>query len=85
MIGVFLAILELVRHHSVSTQQEGIHGEIWVLPGERFDAEREFDSLDYEDSHSQPSLQARLDNNAHPNAPPGSAPDDAHSSPRAES
>ncbi len=48
MIGVFLAILELVRHHSVSTQQEGIHGEIWVLPGERFDAQREFNSLDDE-------------------------------------
>lgn len=36
MIGVFLAILELVRHHSVLTEQEGIHGEIWVLPGRQF-------------------------------------------------
>lgn len=36
MIGVFLAILELVRHHSVRTEQEQVHGEIWVLPGKNF-------------------------------------------------
>jgi segregation and condensation protein A len=36
MVGVFLAILELVRHHSVRTEQGELHGEIWVLPGESF-------------------------------------------------
>src|SRR5690606_7667060 len=36
MIGVFLAILELVRHHSVRTVQNDLHGEIWILPGEAF-------------------------------------------------
>lgn len=36
MIGVFLAILELVRHHSVRTEQRDLHGEIWILPGENF-------------------------------------------------
>ena len=36
MIGVFLAILELVRHHSVRTLQEDLHGEIWILPGDQF-------------------------------------------------
>jgi segregation and condensation protein A len=36
MVGVFLAILELVRHHSVRTEQDDLHGEIWVLPGEAF-------------------------------------------------
>lgn len=41
MIGVFLAILELVRHHSVRTRQEDLHGEIWILPGDEFS-----DSLD---------------------------------------
>lgn len=30
VIGMFLAILELVRHHSVEAEQEG--GEIWVRP-----------------------------------------------------
>ena len=37
MVGVFLAILELVRHHSIQASQEGVHGEIEVLPGRRFD------------------------------------------------
>jgi segregation and condensation protein A len=32
MIGVFLAILELVRHHCVQTEQREPHGEIHVLP-----------------------------------------------------
>ncbi len=41
MIGVFLAILELVRHHSAHTQQNDLHGEIWILPGDQFS-----DSLD---------------------------------------
>ena len=39
MVGVFLAILELVRHHSVRTEQLETHGEIWVLPGETFNTE----------------------------------------------
>ena len=36
MIGVFLAILELVRHHSIRTEQRDLHGEIFILPGEHF-------------------------------------------------
>ena len=36
MIGVFLAILELVRHHSITTEQDEGHGEIWVSPGTQF-------------------------------------------------
>lgn len=36
VIGVFLAVLELVRHHSVEAEQEGDSGEIWVKPGENF-------------------------------------------------
>jgi segregation and condensation protein A len=42
MIGVFLAILELVRHHSVRTEQNDLHGEIWIHPGESFQAEMDF-------------------------------------------
>lgn len=36
MIGVFLAILELVRHHSVDAKQDHLYSEIWVVPGESF-------------------------------------------------
>lgn len=48
MIGVFLAILELVRHHSVVTDQPNLHGEIWVHPGEEFEADFDGDSVESE-------------------------------------
>jgi segregation and condensation protein A len=31
-IGMFLAVLELVRHHHVRTDQNDLFGEIWILP-----------------------------------------------------
>lgn len=34
MIGVFLATLELVRHHDVRFEQNDLFGEIWLSPGE---------------------------------------------------
>ena len=46
MIGVFLAILELVRHHSVRTDQTDLHGEIWILPGDKFDEQLEVSNVD---------------------------------------
>ncbi len=36
MIGLFLAVLELVRHHSVETEQDEGCAEIWLRPGARF-------------------------------------------------
>ena len=46
MIGVFLSILELVRHHSVRTEQADGHGEIWVLPGQVFNASLDLSNVD---------------------------------------
>jgi segregation and condensation protein A len=37
IVGIFLAVLELARHHGVRTEQRELHGEIWVVPGEGFD------------------------------------------------
>lgn len=34
LVGLFLATLELVRHHDVQLEQEELFGEIWILPGE---------------------------------------------------
>lgn len=31
LVGIFLAILELIRHHQVQVEQEELFGEIWVL------------------------------------------------------
>ena len=32
LVGMFLAVLELVRHHRVRVEQNDLFGEIWVLP-----------------------------------------------------
>ena len=37
IIGVFLAILELVRHHNVTAEQDGARGDIWLNATEGFD------------------------------------------------
>jgi len=37
IVGVFLAVLELARHHGVRTEQSDLHGEIWLVPGDGFD------------------------------------------------
>lgn len=36
LIGMFLAILELVRNKQVRAEQNQMHGEIWILPGAKF-------------------------------------------------
>jgi segregation and condensation protein A len=46
MIGVFLAILELVRHHDVRTEQHDLHGEIWILPGPDFATALDLSNVD---------------------------------------
>lgn len=43
MIGVFLAVLELVRHNNVRTDQDDAHGEIWIHGG---NVEGDFDTAD---------------------------------------
>jgi segregation and condensation protein A len=46
MLGVFLAILELVRHHSVRAEQPALYGEIWLTPDKQFSAEVNFGRVD---------------------------------------
>jgi segregation and condensation protein A len=36
IVGVFLAVLELIRHHAVVAVQEDVHGDIRLLRGETF-------------------------------------------------
>jgi segregation and condensation protein A len=38
IVGIFLAVLELVRHHHVRAEQDDSHGEIWIVADEGFDA-----------------------------------------------
>ena len=46
IVGVFLAVLELVRHHSVVAEQDGLAGEIWIVPGDDFDPAKEIAAAD---------------------------------------
>jgi segregation and condensation protein A len=46
MIGMFLAILELVRHQQVRAEQNQLFGEMWVLPGPAPSAELDPSSVD---------------------------------------
>ncbi len=32
LIGIFLAVLELVRHYRVRSEQNELFGEVWILP-----------------------------------------------------
>jgi segregation and condensation protein A len=46
LIGMFLAILELVRHHQVRTDQNQLFSEIWVYPGPSTGADLDVTKVD---------------------------------------
>ncbi len=54
-VGIFLALLELVRDHYVLAEQNGLFGEIWVLPGRNFAEQLDLSRADsYEPDVSEP-------------------------------
>ena len=61
MVGIFLAILELTRHHNVQTRQGDLHSEILIVPGDGFDTKAEFsDAEGYDQSKTLPGDPASL-------------------------
>jgi len=66
MIGVFLAVLELVRHHSVLTEQPDPHGEIWILPGEHFQASLSLHNVDTYDHRETPDRSSQSPGDSSP-------------------
>lgn len=48
LVGMFLAVLELVRHHHSRASQEELFGEIWLEPGERPLPDQVAEVADYE-------------------------------------
>ncbi|MBX3414329.1 MAG: segregation/condensation protein A [Pirellulales bacterium] len=46
VVGIFLALLELVRHHSVRAEQNELFGEIWLVPGENRREDVDFSGAD---------------------------------------
>jgi segregation and condensation protein A len=53
VIGMFLAILELIRHHCVEADQTDPYGEIWVLAGESFSSVLELSQVDNYDGNAE--------------------------------
>jgi len=45
-VGIFLAILELVRHHGIWAEQNELFGEIWILPGDATPEELQLSGVD---------------------------------------
>jgi segregation and condensation protein A len=60
LIGVFLAILELVRHQCVAAEQKALHGEIWIIRGPNFGASLDLTNVDnYEHAPSSATEAAK--------------------------
>jgi segregation and condensation protein A len=54
LVGIFLAILELVRHHHIRVEQNALFGEIWVLPNLECTAPLDLSNVDeYEHATSE--------------------------------
>ena len=64
MIGVFLAILELVRHRHVQAEQDQIHGEIWIQPSEEFSETLDVTDIDSYDNARRDGQQLAADSSS---------------------
>jgi len=53
LVGLFLATLELVRHHGVHLEQGELFDEIWILPGNAASGLLEIASADNYEPHGQ--------------------------------
>ncbi|PQO44819.1 segregation and condensation protein A [Blastopirellula marina] len=55
IIGIFLALLELIRHYNVLAHQDDDDPEIWITAGEGFQTEVQFEDVDeYESGKPTP-------------------------------
>lgn len=52
LVGVFLAVLELTRHHNVRTEQADLYSDILIVPGEGFSTELQLSTVDEYNPHS---------------------------------
>lgn len=75
LVGIFLAILELVRHHSLHAEQNDIFGEIWLLPGTESEAQLDPSAVDNYDHRAVDGESSETGEQALKNdeSPPASA------------
>lgn len=57
MVGMFLAVLELVRHYQVRVEQERLFGDVWILPNLECIEPLDFSDVDNYDGGRRPSEQ----------------------------
>jgi segregation and condensation protein A len=59
MIGIFLAVLELTRHHNVVAEQNDLHSEIVLVSGEGFSETLNLSNIDNYNPHetSEPNIK----------------------------
>jgi segregation and condensation protein A len=55
LIGIFLAVLELVRHHHVRVDQNALFGEIWLRPDPKHTEPLDLSNVDSYDHSNQQS------------------------------
>ena len=55
MVGVFLAVLELSRHHNVNARQSGLHSEIVIEPADGFASQLDVSDIDDYNPHQTSS------------------------------
>ena len=53
MVGIFLAVLELTRHHNVVAHQNDLHSEILIVPNDGFNADLDVSNIDDYNPHNQ--------------------------------
>ena len=53
MVGIFLAVLELTRHHNVVAQQNDLHSEIVIIANEGFDEQLDVSNIDDYNPHNK--------------------------------
>ena len=78
VVGMFLAILELSRHHDVRAEQNELFGEIWLLPGENMQPTLDLGRIEVSsaESHSEATASGETA------SPVKARPDPAAASPR---
>jgi segregation and condensation protein A len=53
MVGIFLAVLELTRHHNVVAHQNDLHSEILIVANDGFSERLDVSNIDDYNPHNQ--------------------------------
>ena len=60
MVSIFLAVLELARHHGVITEQDDLYGDLVIVPGDGFSEKLDVSNIDDYSPHARPGDPASM-------------------------